>query len=227
MRALTISCMTALAMTVVSACAEGDKGPSVACSYDIVCFDSQTDEGGSVFTMCLPDDDREIVYTDPRKVIDTSIVPEGNRLMLAYVPENEPYQSGRVTVRGYSSIHNASLMVSRDGVDNDMADWRRDGIYLYSIWRSGDYINVRARLTYSSESREFALVVDEAELDAKVPVPTARLVHRMSKPAPNFERQTYSSFDIGALWRLQWIKGLKVMLENTNLETDTFIFTKN
>lgn len=215
------------AVILLSSCGNDGAGEAVVCSYDIVCLKDQTAAAGSVFSMYLPDSDREIVYTDSRAVIDTSAVAIGDRLMIAYVTEGEPYESGNVTVRGYTPVHNSMLMVSPGGIENTLADWRRDGIYLYSIWRSGNFINVRARLTYSSESREFVLVVDADEVDAKVPVPTARLVHRMAQPVENFERQIYSSFDIGALWNLPWIEGLKVELANTNLKTDTFTFTKN
>lgn len=226
MRHLTAYIIAAISMLCVS-CAEGDNGPSVACSYDIVCLGSQTAEHGSVFSMYLPDSDREIVYTESRAVIDTSVVKVGDRLMLGYVPEGKPYESGRVTVKGYTPIHNSPLMVSSGGVENELPDWRRDGVYLYSIWRAGDYINVRARLTYSDKPREFVLVVDTDEIRAKVPVPTARLVHRLEVAKPNFERQVYTSFDISPLWWQTWIKGLRVLVSNTNLETDTFIFTKN
>ena len=212
---------------LMSSCTGDDSGETVVCNYDIVCLIGQSPASGSVFSMYLPDSDREIIYTDSRAVIDTSAVAIGDRLMIAYVADGQPYESGNVTVRGYTPVHNSVLMVSPGGIENTMADWRRDGIFLYSIWRSGNFINVRARLTYSSDPREFVLVIDADEVDAKVPVPTARLVHRMAQPIENFERQIYSSFDIGALWNLPWVQGLKIELANTNLTTDTFIFTKN
>ncbi len=226
MRNLTL--LLSLAVVILlSSCSGDDAGEAVVCNYDIVCLKDQSAATGSVFSMYLPDSDREIIYTDSRAVIDTAAVAIGDRLMIAYVADGVPYESGDVKVRGYNTVYNSMLMVSAGGIENTMADWRRDGIYLYSIWRSGDFINVRARLTYSSEPREFVLVVDADEIDAKVEVPVARLVHRMALPVENFERQIYSSFDIGALWHLPWIKGLKIELANTNLTTDTFTFTKN
>ena len=215
-----------LIIVLLTSCSDGDHEESTPCSYDIVCLKEQSDERGSVFSLYRPDGSKEIIYTDPRAVVDLSKISVGDRLMLAYIPHGIPYESGTITTRGYSTIYNSELMVSPKGTENSLEDWRRDGVFLYSIWRSGNYLNVRARLTYSEESREFLLVVDAADVEARNPVPTVRLVHRMSKPVENFERQLYSSFDISALWGQPWIRGIKVELANTNLDTDTFIFIK-
>lgn len=224
MRKLTASLLLAAAGALASC--SSDVMPVEACNYDIVCLQSQSSETGSVFSMYLPDSDREIVYTEQRAVIDNSAVPVGNRVMIAYFTDT-PYVSGNITVRGYSPIHNANLLMSTDGIDNTLDDWRRDGIYLYSIWRSGRYINLRARLTYSTEPRELMLVVDAADVEAKNPCPTLRLVYRLSEPVENFERQQYASFDIGVLWDAPWIEGVVVELANTNLDVDRFTFAKN
>lgn len=226
MRISLIFSLPALILLSLS-CSDDQKNESDPCNYDIVCLKEQTAEGGSIFSMYLPDDNCEIVYRDSRAVIDTSIVAVGNRLMLAYESQNAPYESGPIRARGYTPIYNSPLMVSVTGIENSIPNWRRDGIYLYSIWRSGDYINIRARLTFTDEAREFVLVIDEEDIHTKNPFPVLHLVHRMTEPLENFQRQIYASFDIGALWHSEWINGVIVKLSNTNLETDSFTFTKN
>lgn len=210
----------------MTSCGSDGDAVSTPVSYDIVQLKSQTAEEGSVFSLYLPGSTEEIVYTDNRAVIDTSKVAIGERLLLGYVPGGAPYVSGKVETRGYSLIQNGLLLVSMDGVDESMPDWRRDGIYLYSIWRSGDFINVHARFTYSEKPRSLSLVVDKEDVAARNPHPTLRLVYRMDVPDENFEREGYSSFDISALWNCGWITGVTVELANTNLEIDKFSFEK-
>ena len=59
------------AVTLLSSCGNDGAGEAVVCSYDIVCLKDQTAAAGSVFSIYLPDSDREIVYTDSRAVSDT------------------------------------------------------------------------------------------------------------------------------------------------------------
>ncbi|MCH5247069.1 MAG: hypothetical protein J1E99_02815 [Muribaculaceae bacterium] len=195
-------------------------------NYDIMQLVSQNKEKGTTFSFYVAGNNDEVIYTDVREVIDTTKVKLGDCLLLGYKTMNKPYESGNIIAIGYTPILNDKLRVSEDGVDNEMPDWKRDGIYLYSIWRMGNFINVHGRLVYSDEDKELVVVIDRKDVNQENPLPTLRLIHRTFDPVENFEREFYASFDISAIWKFDWLEGVQVELNNLNLKQDTFLFYK-
>lgn len=210
---------------VVVSCRD-DSGPyqEQFVSYDIVQFVDQSNEGGTEFSFYLPDNMNEMIYITSGAVIDTTKVKPGERLLLGYIPETIPHVSGHIKATGYSPIHNDALRVSERGLENEMPDWKRDGIYLYSIWRMGPFINLHGKTVYSTDGRQFMILIDRSDVDDKNPAPVLRIVNRMINPVDNFQREFYASFDLTNLWAKEWIEGATVELNNTNLPNDKFYF---
>lgn len=210
----------ALMATAMASC--GDSGPynDEVTSYDIVKFESQ-DKTGSVYTVYKPQSVSPVTYWAMHQLIDTAHVKVGERLLLAYVPATGvPYQSGNITVKGYSPINNDTI---RAGYIAKHPDWNRDPVYMMSAWLAGDYLNVHCRLTYDTEPRTFRLLADSLSLDS--PMPECYLMHTMQEPSVNFMRSYYVSFDISPLKAREGCRGLTLNLNNSNLPVNTFTFT--
>lgn len=211
-----------LACVVCVACAD-NSGPyqEEFVAYDIVRFDGQSKSKGADFTFYMPNSDTPVCYNDPRgEIIDTLRVAPGNRLLLGYIPEKEPYVDGTIHATGYSVIRNDTLCVNQA---NDLdAGKLEQGIYVYSMWRTGTYLNVHGKVTFSEDSTSISLAVNGSNLSAGS-VPRLYLDYFMENPRPNFEREFYASFDVSLLNPDDY-PGFCVEVNNTNLKQNSFTF---
>jgi hypothetical protein len=92
------------------------------------------------------------------------------------------------------------------------------------MWRTGNYLNLRMRVDYSETARYFGLVVDSLTLnDAE---PEVYLLHNLNGAPDNYLREAYASFDISKVWGLPTCKGLRVHVNDTNLQKDIYEFSK-
>lgn len=220
-------CLIALVLSLaVYSCNEKDTFEDEFISYDIVVL-SEIAKNGTTFVMYLPDNNNEIVYHDARgAVIDTNLVAVGERMLLAYIPFTEPYVTGNITAKGYSPIINGELTFN-ESASIASTPWDENGIYIYSIWRMGNFINVHGRATYSDAETSLSLVADKADIDSETDTPQLYLTYYMEEPKPNFERDFYASFDVSQVWGSAWCNALTVNVANTNLTNKTqFTFTK-
>lgn len=187
--------------------------------YDIVCLRS-IDTDGSTFTLTMPEGNNVITYY-ASELVDTAIVPVGNRLMLAYraAEASKPYTTGSITAIGYSLIYNDVL---RGGTIDSFPEWERDPVYLLSAWMSEDFLNLRARLTFDTKPRRLFVMIDT--LTVEEPYPTCYLVHQLSEPLENFDRAYYISVDMSALRKLAGCRGFRLLLHDSNLDLDSLTF---
>jgi len=200
------------ALTLAQGCSDDGEPSSEAALYDIVCLAGDSD-AGSVFTLGKPDSDDVITLTS-RQRIDTELIPVGNRLLLMYVPVNGiAYQPGEITVKGYGTIVNGELAIlSEDEIDG----WDRTPVYLLSAWRSGNYLNIHARLPYDEKPRAFTLAMSESADGASYP--DLYLVHALETDVTTFSRAYYASFDISGLLSDTRVKGFTLHINNSNLD---------
>lgn len=208
----------------LSACRDTD-GPEVTnpLVYDIVCLRSM-DKSGSTFTLSKPNSPEIITY-HAKEMVDTSRVPLGNRLMLAYNMADGalPYTSGPITAYGYSTVTNDVL---RAGVIDSFPDWTRDPVNLTSAWLSENFLNIRAALTYDEQPRSYFVMIDTTTTD--LPHPACYLIHRLQKPVVNFERNTYMSVDMNALRKkIPSCQGFELRYNDTKNNYKTIIFNFN
>lgn len=202
-----------------ASCSNDDGDPtSEVTLYDIVCLESVS-KAGTTFTLTKPQGSSVITYKTPL-VLDTTRIKVGERFMLAYRTSNQaPYLSGNITPVGYSLITNDTL---RAGYISKVDNWDRDPVYLLSSWMSQDYLNLRARLPYDTEPRLLAVMIDSLTLDNAYP--DCYLVHRLKEPVNTFERSYYISIDMKGLRKLPSCQGFNLILNNSNLERDTYRF---
>ena len=78
---------------------------------------------------------------------------------------------------------------------------------------------MQLNLPYSTEPRQFSLVIDDAT--ATDEVPQAYLYHRRNDTSPNFSRRYYAAFDVSELWKVQTCRALEIHVANSNNPTLT------
>lgn len=207
---------------VLSSCNEDEGNPNTRMAlYDIVTFES-TGAEGSVFTFQKSGDSPLIKLDAIGFELDTEKVSLGSRVLLGYYPKSgEAYVSGKIDVSGVGLINNDTTVVR----PIERYDWQANPVYLYALWRTGKYLNLHARLEYSSEPRMFGLVVDSLTLDDEIP--QLYVVHNLMGQPENFERETYASFDIENVWNRPGCQGITVYVEDLNLGQDEYTFMKS
>lgn len=120
---------------------------------------------------------------------------EGVRVLLQYRPiETLSEHKKQVEIQALSAIHFDTLrIVPHDKIDQ-LPD---DTLYLQSVWKTGDFLNLRYRIDYHSRPHSILLVADEAELSGD----TLKVQLRHS-------RQPTTPRDIGAIYTRRSISRL-------------------
>lgn len=212
-----------LSALLLSSCSDdsGVDGPVDMQLWNIVTYTGhRSGTDGSVFTFRQVDDTPEIELTSDRTLPDD--VETGSRLMIRYIPANgEAYASGPISLLSASRINQGPALTEWK---DEYEQWDRDKVFLYSMWRTGMYINFHLRLTYSTEPRVFTLVLDPATKDSDMP--GFYLVHIMDKVTDYHDRAYFASFDISEIWNRESVRGVTVRVANTNLDKDIFTFFK-
>ncbi len=224
LRSLAVVVMVA-STVVLSGCDEGknDNDSVVATLYDVVELQEQT-RGETSFLLYRPDGDEAFTLKTGREVFrESDEISPGDCVFMAYTPESgDAYRSGNIKVKAWGRVNNGALM---KGSPESLAGWDADPVWLMSLWRAGGKVVVRAMLTYDSEPRVFALVVDETTVMEEYP--DAYLVHQRRSDRPNFKRQYYSAFDVSALWSYASCKGLRIHVNNSNVpQAGVFVVEK-
>lgn len=210
-----------LTVALFSACSDDGPYNDNAELSDIVTYKGAS-QSGAVFTFQRQGDSPEITLTATGESVDGNKFMAGSRVLISYYAANgEPYTSGDITLTGIAAINNDTL---RSGDTEKLASWDADAIYLNSIWRSGNYINIYFRADQSDEKRRFTLMMDEATKGDEIP--QLYLVHDMLGQPDNFTRRAYASFDISSIWNKEHCNGVDIHINDSNLKTDKYSFTK-
>lgn len=209
---------------LVSSCSddEGVKGPVTIQLWDLVTYQGLTDDGSSsCFTFRQVDDSPTITLTSASRFSDE--VESGTRMIIRYVPESgKAYTSGAIRLLSADRITQGPVATEWKDQFND---WNRDKVFLYSVWRSGTYLNFHLRLTYDTEPRLFQLAADPATLDSDWP--EIYLIHVMARPVDYHDRIYFASFDIAEIWNRDNVKGIRLHVANANLDQHEFTFVKD
>lgn len=204
----------------VSCGEDGVDGPVDMECTDIVTFEGMEGRAG-VFTFRKVDDSPVIRLT--AEGFDPKGVSAGSRMMLRYIPASgKPYTSGGITVTGQAYI--TQSQTAMEWVP-EYDVWADSPVYVYSIWRSGSYLNMHVRLPYVAAPRLFGLVADPSTIaDAK---PDVYLVHILPDDAAlTFTREYYASFDLSPVWDIETVSGITLHVANSNLDKHIFTFDK-
>ena len=201
------------------ACGDDNDYSERAMLSDIVTIAETSGPDGAVFTFQRYDDSPEIRLVDPSLSLDDEV--KGLRALLRYYPESgEPYTSGNIKARALSVINNDTTLIRPVAKYN----WNATPVYLHSVWRSGEYLNLHVRVVYSDKPRHFNLLVDSLTLTE--PVPQVYLVHDKLDAPDNFLMETYASFDISNVWSLPTCEAIEVHINDSNLKKEVYTFTK-
>ncbi len=215
--------LTLLTIFLLSSCMSDDgyDGPVDMTYWDIATFNGNID-GRAQFTVRQVNDSPEATLV-ARTALDTgSENLAGKRMLIRYVPESKkPYTSGTITLQSASTVNQSPTLIKSM---NEYTDWARDRVYLYSVWRTGSYLNFNVSLTYDKEPRIFCIVADETTLENDYP--DLYLVHIMANVTDYHDRRYYASFDISKIWERDNVNGVRLHVANSNLDKDIFTFDK-
>ncbi|MCM1522056.1 MAG: hypothetical protein NC039_05320 [Muribaculaceae bacterium] len=209
-----------LALLALCSCRpDGVDGEVLMSFTDIATFQGNNNPwGGALFTVRRDGDSPEAQLTVDRPLDEK--YKAGDRMLIQYtIPSNLPYTSGSINLLGLASINTGAVNLLEED-----ERWDASPVYVYSIWRTGPYLNFHVRLPYSAEPRRFWLALDPATtLD---PMPDLYLVHELPEGVTGtFDRSYYASYDISTVWD-QASQGVRVHVENSNLDKKIFIFSK-
>lgn len=210
-----------LMATSLPSCSGDEPYSDTATLYDIVTFDGSTPDGAQ-FSFRASDDSPLITLTASGSPLDVSSISPGDRMLLGYIPSSgQPYSSGPITVVSAGPINNMTLH------EADITDiqWDATPIYLNSIWRTGCYINIYCRVSYSAEARLLDLLLDPATADT--PLPHLYVAHNLLGQPDSYTRRAYMSADIASVWNKETCRGVIIHVADDNLPQSTYTFMKS
>ena len=220
----TLQYLPILLMTAVLALASCDKQEDIDRQYtdyryDIVTYLGNNDRG-AVFEYLGHGDSASVML---QSTVDVSKDSKPHqRVLLRYVFADTKAGSNRdITVYDCNNIISDSLRRSPTSPDS----LPQHPIKLRSLWRTGEFINLHCQVEYTGKSRTFLLVADESTLDQDTV--ECYLVHDLRGEKASFWRDCYASFNVGALWKRDSFKCLRVNLnDKTYPETVFYDFKK-
>lgn len=95
------------------------------------------------------------------------------------------------------------------------------------MWRSGQYLNLSATVSFAGKARKVALCVDAST--AGLPQPTAHVVVTAAADSPvgSAERQLYASWNIASILEAPANEGLKVVYTDSRGNESEIIISNN
>ncbi len=210
-----------IAMIATGCGDDDDPGPQTPVISDIVELTASTPSGSTfaIYREKSPD----IILNAPGAQVDLSRIKIGESLLATYTMADggDAGRSGDINLRSYYAINNSTLV---KGDIADFPEWDKDEVYLISIWRAGNKIDLRCKLTYDPSPRTFMMLLDEST--AGNPVPDLYLVHQLQQPVESFDRNYYAAFDIDSLWEQTTCEGVTIHIANRNLPQREYRFLK-
>lgn len=156
--------LISLTLSLLMAGCRDEDGPDVVTPAvtNIVTFTGNNDIGAT-FSYIEIDDSPELLL-QASVTLDTATAKLGDRLLAHYIPASE--SGGEIGLRGVSRINGGR--VTSEPISN-YPQWDRDGVYLFSAWRTGSFINIHAMLPYDETPRQFKLVADRSTTSSSLP----------------------------------------------------------
>jgi hypothetical protein len=212
-----------LLMAVLSALASCDKQEDIDRSYTDYRYDIVTylgvNETGAVFEYLGHGDSASVKLQSRVTVKD---VKTNQRVLLRYEFADKATGAERnVNVYGCNGIFSDSLRQTQASPDSLPCQ----EIKLRSLWRTGEFINLHCQVEYTGKARTLMLVADANTLASDTV--DCYLVHDLRGERATFWRDCYASFNVGALWRKDTFRCLRIHLNDVTFpETAYYDFTK-
>lgn len=208
---ITILILAAVTAISMQSCLDsGSDGPSVNIYQNIVTFTGSSD-GRSNFLFQELNDSPEVSLYANVTIKGDGAVP-GCRMLIAYtLDENRVYgESGPINLRQAALVYESTVTE----VPADEAKAANAPIPLLTMYRTGKYINLQARLA-TAEGRTFRIVADESTVDTDMPhlyitteVPDGSI--------PGYDATVTASLSIAPIWDRPSVRGVKIHVNNTN-----------
>ena len=212
-----------LLMAVLSALASCDKQEDIDRSYTDYRYDIVTylgvNETGAVFEYLGHGDSASVKLQSRVTVKD---VKTNQRVLLRYEFADKATGAERdINVYGCNGIFSDSLRQTQASPDSLPCQ----EIKLRSLWRTGEFINLHCQVEYTGKARTLMLVADANTLASDTV--DCYLVHDLRGERATFWRDCYASFNVGALWRKDTFRCLRIHLNDVTFpETEYYDFTK-
>jgi hypothetical protein len=186
--------------------------------YDIVTYLGENGTG-AVFEY-LGHGDSATVKLQSR--VSVSDVKTHQRVLLRYDFADKATGAERdINVYGCNGIFSDSLRQTQASPDSLPCQ----EIKLRSLWRTGEFINLHCQVEYTGKARTLMLVADANTLASDTV--DCYLVHDLRGERATFWRDCYASFNVGALWRKDTFRCLRIHLNDVTFpETAYYDFTK-
>ena len=177
---------------------------------DIVTF-LDNDEQGAVFELLRRDDSTAVTLLG-NLALGNGVKP-GQRVLLRYDwADRLAADRRRVMVYGVATIVSDSLRYTVKPL-SDYLD-QMEPVKLLSIWRTGDYLNLRAQVEYTGKARHFYLLLDSATV--KADTAHCYLVNNTHGDTTYHWREGYASFFVGNLWHRPGLRTMRVHVNDDN-----------
>ena len=194
--------------TVVVACGDDSEGFEYGdFNYDMVTYSGEENDN-SIFTFQSYDDSPLIRLIASN--IDETELKVGQRLLLNYVVEADlEHNTKLVSVKGMSKVNTDTIVVVKQATLDTL---KRDAVKLRSVWRTGNYLNVRCQVKYSEEPRLMCLATT-GNVDDNGMIEAYQIQDLLGAPT-YYWLETYFSYYIAPVWEKTECKGLVYYVED-------------
>lgn len=211
---------TIIASVLLTSCSDDEYYQYGDFRFDMVTYTGYDNEQGAATYINYPAGDNA-----PQTLIDRQYAPTdlqaGSRILLNYIIDSHNSDGTiAITTRGYTQAFADSLRYTPIVSTIPM-----DSISLYSIWRTGNYINLHCRVKYTDSARLMALLADYKTINDDTV--HCYLMHNTMGAQVYFWRRCYASFDISSVWNLQSCKTVRIHINDVAYRDQKYYdFTK-
>lgn len=200
--------MFALAVAAItSSCNTNDDPTPQPIIYTDIVTVEEIDDGKAVFTFREKGDSPLITLTSTQ-TMNKELFKEKTRIAISYTPSSgQHYIDDAVTLRAAVNVIGEGKSVDVSTKD-DTRDWLTSQINMYTISRSGEYIDIVFVAYTSPDASVCRLVADEGTLDNEYPV-----LHLLFEPSNGANQDNYAiymSYSLADIFSRPMCKGVKV-----------------
>lgn len=193
MRKLIYILICMLSVAVLSSCKEDESIDYGDFLYDMVTYEGKNGTT-PVFTFQSYDDSPLITLNVSN--LENPNLKKGQRLLLNYIVEKELGNNEKIVrVNGYSKVHTDTIKILPEHVLDTLICQE---MKIASVWRTGNYLNVRCQVEYTQEPRQLFLATT-GEVNTRGMV-QARQIQNLMGAQTYYWFETYMSYYIAPVW---------------------------
>lgn len=204
-------CMATIILASVTAACDDSQtdGPSTQLLQQIVSFTGNSDNGRVGFQYRAVDDSPLVTLWAPGRISEKDAKP-GDRLLLTYRLDSDrnPAEGGEVMMTGLQRI-------LTDTVATAPAPVSPGGLFLLTIQRSGQYLDIAAMMPQTTD-RSITLTATSTTPDAEGLIDLTIDATAGKDADQTYMAQAWASLWIGPVWTRSDVSGVRVRVNNTN-----------